>query len=69
MGINQLYNDNLRKLPNEYGHVSVMGKTLYYNVEFLIVYNCAKFHGSDIICSKVTVKCVVKNVTSVTLFV
>ena len=24
MGIKQLYNDNLRKLPNEYGAVSVM---------------------------------------------
>ena len=26
MGIKQLYNDNLRKLPNEYGDVSVMVK-------------------------------------------
>ena len=26
MGIKQLYNDNLRKLPNEYGDVSVMQK-------------------------------------------
>ena len=25
MGIKQLYNDNLRKLPNKYGNVSVMG--------------------------------------------
>ena len=24
MGIKQLYNDNVRKLPNEYGDVSVM---------------------------------------------
>ena len=24
MGIKQLYNDNLRKLPNEFGGVSVM---------------------------------------------
>ena len=24
MGIKQLYNDNLRKLPNEYGDVSVL---------------------------------------------
>ena len=24
MGIKQLYNDNLRKLPNKYGDVSVM---------------------------------------------
>ena len=29
MGIKQLYNDNLRKLPNEYGDVSVM---VLYNV-------------------------------------
>ena len=31
MGIKQLYNDNLRKLPNKYGDVSVMvfaGRTL-----------------------------------------
>ena len=27
MGIKQLYNDNLRKLPNEYGDVSVMRRT------------------------------------------
>ena len=27
MDIKQLYNDNLRKLPNEYGDVSVMGET------------------------------------------
>ena len=26
MGIKQLYNDNLRKLPNEYGDVFVMKK-------------------------------------------
>ena len=26
MGIKQLYNDNLRKLPNEYGDVSVIRK-------------------------------------------
>ena len=26
MGIKQLYKDNLRKLPNEYGDVSVMGQ-------------------------------------------
>ena len=25
MGIKKLYNDNLRKLPNEYGDVYVMG--------------------------------------------
>ena len=28
MGIKQLYNDNLRKLPNEYGDVSVMTKAI-----------------------------------------
>ena len=28
MGIKQLYNDNLRKLPNEYGDVSVMVENL-----------------------------------------
>ena len=27
MGIKQLYNDNLRKLPNEYGDVSVMNNS------------------------------------------
>ena len=27
MGIKQLYNDNLRKLPNEYGDVSVMNRS------------------------------------------
>ena len=26
MGIKKLYNDNLRKLPNEYGDVSVMNR-------------------------------------------
>ena len=29
MGIKQLYNDNLRKLPNEYGGVSVMKDPIY----------------------------------------
>ena len=28
MGIIQLYNDNVRKLPNEYGDVSVMIESL-----------------------------------------
>ena len=27
MGMKQLYSDNLRKLPNEYGDVSVMSKS------------------------------------------
>ena len=35
MGIKQLYNDNFRKLPNEYGDVSVM----YFSVLFSIVSN------------------------------
>ena len=30
MGIKQLYNDNLRKLPNEYGDVSVMNSSCEY---------------------------------------
>ena len=34
MGIKQLYNDNLRKLPKEYGDVSVMAQT---NCESLIM--------------------------------
>ena len=29
MGIKQLYNDNLLKLPNEYGDVSVMCDKLF----------------------------------------
>ena len=41
MGINQLYNDNLRKLPNEYEDVSVMtyiGSVLFRTSG----YTCAK---------------------------
>ena len=30
MGIKQLYNDNLRKLPNEYGDVSVLDKEFIF---------------------------------------
>ena len=30
MGIKQLYNDNLRKLPNEYGDVSVMVFKIFF---------------------------------------
>ena len=35
MGIKQLYNDNLRKLPNEYGDVSVMQNftTIFHSVQ------------------------------------
>ena len=52
MGIKQLYNDNLRKLPNEYGDVSVMmihtTGFIYTVVENLVIstwlhllnYNC-----------------------------
>ena len=29
MGIKQLYNDNLRKVPNEYGDVSLMNILKY----------------------------------------
>ena len=29
MGIKQLYNDNLRKLPKEYGDVSVMNMKIF----------------------------------------
>ena len=37
MGIKQLYNDNLRKLPNEYGDVSVMiARTFQINDVFYI---------------------------------
>ena len=32
MGIKQLYNYNLRNLPNEYGDVSVMFFQFYYKV-------------------------------------
>ena len=30
MGIKQLYNDHLRKLPNAYGDFSVMNQTLFW---------------------------------------
>ena len=35
MGIKELYNDNFRKLPNEYGDVSVMSSFCYYKPKFL----------------------------------
>ena len=44
MGIKQLYNDNLRKLPNEYGDVSVM--TVIVNV--YIFWICRFFHLSEL---------------------
>ena len=37
MGIKQLYNDNLRKWPNEYGDVSVMKPLAEYNVSTMHV--------------------------------
>ena len=39
MGIKQLSNDNLRKLPNEYGDVSVMylkNKIIFLSVYYLV---------------------------------
>ena len=39
MGIKQLYNDNLRNLPNEYGDVSVM-----YNLKKITPLFCFKTH-------------------------
>ena len=36
MGIKQLYNDNLRKLPNECGDVSVMFSTI---LDFILLYH------------------------------
>ena len=38
MGIKQLYNDNLRKLPNEYGDVSVMKIKLHPSRPSVLVY-------------------------------
>ena len=37
MGIKQLYNDNLRKLPSEYGDVSVMGRKYGYHIPLTLV--------------------------------
>ena len=37
MGIKQIYNDNLRNLPNGYGDVSVMGQLLSYDGEKIII--------------------------------
>ena len=39
MGIKQLYNDNLRKLPNEYGDVSVMS-----DKQMHVTCNCKSVH-------------------------
>ena len=40
MGIKQLYNDNLRKLPNEYGDVSVMFYLKNFKILSLMVLDC-----------------------------
>ena len=52
MGIKQLYNDNLRKLPNKYGDVSVMNViTVHFQIAFFlskrdrIEMNCTFNHG------------------------
>ena len=38
MGIKQLYNDNLRKLPTEYGDVSIMKKVeSFYRMSILVL--------------------------------
>ena len=47
MGIKQLYNDNLRKLPNEYGDVSVMQSSLktFDNTGFGFgIFGCEKLY-------------------------
>ena len=46
MGIKQLYNDNLRKLPNEYEDVSVMIGPMGDSVRFgqSLVYGLVKIH-------------------------
>ena len=41
MGIKQLYNDNLRKLPNKYGDVSIM-------ILHLVCYEERAFYTSDV---------------------
>ena len=37
MDIKQLYNDNLRKLSNEYEDVSVMGDVVYLPVKWSVI--------------------------------
>ena len=41
MGIKQLYNDNLRKLPNKYGNISVMPG--YYHFKEVVLENLRNF--------------------------
>ena len=44
MGIKQLYNDNLRKLPNEYGDVSVMnGADVVFILFSSVTYTTRRF--------------------------
>ena len=53
MGIKQLYNDNLQKLPNEYGDVSVMAIChlricwKYMYVKNVIVFNFGHFRKTQ----------------------
>ena len=49
MGIKQLYNDNLRKLPNEYGDVSVMGVIMHGNfINKTIIYESILGKGASL---------------------
>ena len=50
MGIKQLYNDNLRKLPNEYGDVSVMNR----DIDFLFLVLCQNKQNRKILTNSVT---------------
>ena len=43
MGIKQLYNDILRKLPSEYGDVSVMSQLIYIFLKFQCVFCALNF--------------------------
>ena len=41
MGIQQLYNDNLRKLPNEYGDISIMNySSVTERQKFIMMVKC-----------------------------
>ena len=52
MGIKQLYNDNLRKLPNEYGDVSIMCNSIsFYEIcskVNQVIYSSAPISASNI---------------------
>ena len=60
MGIKQLYNENLRKLPNEYGDVSVMRTIEGVRAEVSIGYRSTKVGGAKLLQSKT--RWVVQNV-------